>query len=160
MIPYPLSYGSKCGDPLYFNFNCKIDTGQVLFNINGSAYPVTIINPETSTFLIQVQEKENCSSPRLREHIPELSPPFRRIHFCSSTGTDNGGSMNTVEVGISWDPPEEPSCNSPADCKGWPNSTCRKGKTMKRCLCNRNFIWDRSSLNCTQSENSVHQVNL
>ena len=158
MIPYPLSTGSKCGDPMYFNFECNSTTGQVQFKVPGGAYRVTSINPETLTFVIQLKEAD-CSS---RSLIPPLDPPFRIIDVCKEVGTDHFGSemslKNSIEVEISWDPPSEPACTSSADCKDWPNSTCGTRDGMRRCFCNENFKWNSSSLNCTQGEDSVHQV--
>ncbi|KAL4363301.1 hypothetical protein GQ457_04G005170 [Hibiscus cannabinus] len=38
-------------------------------------------------------------------------------------------------------------------CKDWPNSTCNVTSVgTKRCLCNTNFRWDNSNLNCTEDD--------
>ncbi|KAL5999617.1 hypothetical protein ACLOJK_037902 [Asimina triloba] len=54
---------------------------------------------------------------------------------------------------IQWDAPREPVCDSSKDCNDWPNSSCKTdgtGNDMKRCLCNENFQWDDSLMNCSQ----------
>eukprot|EP00261_Vitis_vinifera_P037743 XP_019078986.1 PREDICTED: G-type lectin S-receptor-like serine/threonine-protein kinase At4g03230 isoform X2 [Vitis vinifera] len=157
MIPYPLSTGSKCGDPMYFNFECNSTTGQVQFKVPGGAYRVTSINPETLRFVIQLKEAD-CSS---RSLIPPLDPPFRITDACKEVGTDHFGSemslKNSIEVEISWDPPSEPACTSSADCKDWPNSICGTRDGMSRCFCNENFKWNSSSLNCTQGVKPADQ---
>lgn len=153
-IPYPLSDGSNCGDPLYSNFTCEKGTNQLMFVVNDYAYPVSTINPERSIFLIQLREADNCSSQSLLEIIPALDPPFWMTGECKDAGTANGGSKKSIEVEISWHAPKEPLCTSEADCKDWPNSTCVKGDGDKdRCFCIENFYWDSSSLECTKSEN-------
>ncbi|KAL6330201.1 hypothetical protein AAG906_040122 [Vitis piasezkii] len=126
MIPYPLSTGSKCGDPMYFNFECNITTGQVQFKVPGGTYRVTSINPETLTFVIQLKESD-CSSRSLIDKIPPLNPPFHMTNVC------------TVPV-----------CTSSADCKDWPNSNCRTQNGTTKCFCNEKFKWNGSSLDCTQ----------
>eukprot|EP00261_Vitis_vinifera_P037744 XP_019078987.1 PREDICTED: G-type lectin S-receptor-like serine/threonine-protein kinase At4g03230 isoform X1 [Vitis vinifera] len=153
MIPYPLSTGSKCGDPMYFNFECNITTGQVQLKVSGGTYRVTSINPETLTFVIQLKESD-CSSRSLIDKIPPLNPPFHMTNVCTVVKIDNFGSEksleNSIEIEISWDPPLEPVCTSSADCKDWPNSNCRTQNGTTKCFCNEKFKWNGSSLDCTQ----------
>ena len=154
MIPYPLSTGSKCGDPMYSNFECNTTTGQVWFQVPGGPYRVTSIDPESLTFEIQLKDAD-CSSRSLNNKIPPLDPPFRMTGVCKEVGTDNSGSKmslkkNGIVVEISWKPSLEPVCTSSADCKDWKNSTCRTRMGMRRCFCNENFAWNSSSLNCVQ----------
>ncbi|WJZ99599.1 hypothetical protein VitviT2T_018025 [Vitis vinifera] len=54
-IPYPLSTGSKCGDPMYSSFICDNVTGQVLSKVAESSYRVSSINPQASKFVIQLK---------------------------------------------------------------------------------------------------------
>ncbi|KAJ9686788.1 hypothetical protein PVL29_015575 [Vitis rotundifolia] len=142
MIPYPLSTGSKCGDPMYFNFECNITTGQVQFEVPGGTYRVTSINPETLTFVIQLKESD-CSPRSLIDKIPPLNPPFHTTNVCTVVKIDNFGSEksleNSIEIEISWDPPMEPVCTSSADCKDWPNSNCRTQNGTTKCFCNEKF---------------------
>jgi len=136
LIPYPLSTRTNCGDPMYFKFYCNTSSGQVSFKAPSGMYRVSRINPSTRKFVIQVKYDRS-----LGILLNELLYPFTM----SKLSTDDG------EVEISWETPQEPSCNSSRDCKDWPNSTCnitRDGK--KRCLCNGRFPWDGSNLNCTK----------
>ena len=99
MIPYPLSTGSKCGDPMYFNFECNITTGQVQLKVPGGTYRVTSINPETLTFVIQLKESD-CSSRSLINKIPPLNPPFHMTNVCTVVKIDNFGSEKSLENSI------------------------------------------------------------
>ena len=54
------------------------------------------------------------------------------------------------DIEIIWETPKEPICNSPGDCRDWPNSTCREQDGKKKCHCNTNFQWDGNGLNCTK----------
>ncbi|XVF57951.1 hypothetical protein PTKIN_Ptkin07bG0023600 [Pterospermum kingtungense] len=150
LVPYPLSTGPKCGDPMYFSFYCKNDTYQLSFRAPSGNYNVISVNPEKQIFIIQMQaEKANDCKAMLSSgrKILQLnqSSPFNVTSRC------NHSSVNgAVEVQISWKPPLEPTCVSSADCKDWPNSSCNKtGNVQKRCLCNTKFRWDGSALNCT-----------
>ncbi|KAG6717801.1 hypothetical protein I3842_04G118200 [Carya illinoinensis] len=53
-IPYPLSMGEDCGDPMYFIFNCNTSSGQVSFKAPRGAHPVVRIDPSARIFVIQV----------------------------------------------------------------------------------------------------------
>ncbi|XP_021829962.1 G-type lectin S-receptor-like serine/threonine-protein kinase At4g03230 [Prunus avium] len=153
MIPYPLSIQPGCGDPLYFRFKCNASTGQVSFmGPSGyGTYRVISINPRTKKFLVTV---DNCDS-RNRGENQELNQlPFRVIKWCRAnvgnfSSEDSSSSSPVTEMG--WDPPLEPTCNTFADCRGWPYSTCNPAKDgKKRCHCNANFRWNGFNLNCTQ----------
>ena len=161
MIPYPLSTGPKCGDTMYFNFRCNISTGQVSFESPGGSYRVTSIYPEIQKFLIQIKGADNCRDKNAQDKLLQLnqSLPFNVISWCNVESANFSSDLSFKgedEVEIGWDPPPEPTCSSPTDCKDWPNSTCnvtRDGK--RRCLCNANFVWDSLNLNCTQGEDTV-----
>ncbi|PSS17194.1 G-type lectin S-receptor-like serine/threonine-protein kinase [Actinidia chinensis var. chinensis] len=56
VIPYPLSTGKNCGDPMYFNFLCNSSTGQVNFQTHDGTFRVTSITPETRKFVIEVNK--------------------------------------------------------------------------------------------------------
>ncbi|KAF5481157.1 hypothetical protein F2P56_001833 [Juglans regia] len=160
MIPYPLSTGPKCGDPMYFNFHCNISTAQVNFEAQGRNYRVTAIYPETRKFIIQINGADNCGNKNAQDKALQLneSLPFNVISWCNTKPANFSSDLSFEaedEVEIGWDPPPEPTCSSPADCKDWPNSTCNATRNGKRsCLCNANFIWDSLSLNCTQGGDS------
>jgi hypothetical protein len=141
VIPYPLSTGPNCGDPMYFSFSCNSSTGQVSFNTPSGTYRVDSINPSKATFVIKVNDAEN----------PEARSPrgTLRLNYTLPFNTPGGYTANEVE--ISWEPPPEPTCTLLTDCNGWPNSTCeitRDGK--RRCLCKQNFRWNGSTVTCTQ----------
>ncbi|XP_062152990.1 G-type lectin S-receptor-like serine/threonine-protein kinase At4g03230 isoform X4 [Alnus glutinosa] len=147
MIPYPLSTGPNCGDPMYFSFYCNYSIAQVSFKTPSGTYRVTSIDPSTRQFAIQVKhaayDRNSSGILQLNESLPfNIVTADSGIH--SSQVTDD-------QVEISWEPPQEPSCISSRDCKDWPNSTCNAGRDGKRrCLCTGNFIWDGSNFNCTK----------
>lgn len=161
MIPYPLSTGPKCGDPMYFNFHCHITTGQVSFEAPGGTFRVTNIYPEKRKFIIQIKDANNCGDRSLQDKILHLnqSSPFKLISWCNfgqPNFTSDLSFKGEDEFEIGWDPPPEPTCSSPTDCKDWPNSTCNStGDGKRRCLCNSNFVWDSLSLNCTQGKDML-----
>ncbi|OMO84803.1 S-locus glycoprotein [Corchorus capsularis] len=152
LVPYPLSTGPDCGDPMYSNFYCNNKTDHLSFMTSSGNYNVIRVNPEVRAFVIQMPSKEvgNCNaSQSSASRILQLnqSLPFNVTNWCSGDSPVNG----TLEVEISWKPPLEPTCVSSTDCKDWPNSSCNNtGNGQKRCLCTRNFHWDGIALNCTQ----------
>ena len=141
MIPYPLSTSSSCGDPMYFSFDCNTTSGQVSFKAPSGTYQVTNIDPNTRKFFIQVKDGRNL---RLNQMLPfNLTSP--------RNSSPNISSQATNEVEIVWDPPLEPICNLAADCKDWPNSTCKSASDGKRrCLCTKSFRWNDTNLSCTK----------
>ncbi|PPS18182.1 hypothetical protein GOBAR_AA02401 [Gossypium barbadense] len=158
-VPYPLSTGPKCGDPMYFSFHCNSDTGELSFMAPNGRYSVVTVNPDARTFVIQMKAEEanNCaallaSASRILQF--NQSSPFNVTSSCSGelgNLTSDSTLEGTVEVEISWKPPLEPMCSSSADCKDWPHSTCNENKNgQRRCLCNSTYHWDGSVLNCTQ----------
>ena len=98
MIPYPLSTGPSCGDPNYFSFNCNTTSDQVSFIAPSGTYRVASIDPDTRSFLIQVNDKGNL---RLNHSLPFNSTIPRNISSEISTKV-------TDEVEIVWKPPLEP----------------------------------------------------
>ncbi|KAE8686542.1 hypothetical protein F3Y22_tig00111059pilonHSYRG00223 [Hibiscus syriacus] len=85
----------------------------------------------------------------LQEKLPLMSDDF--FQFKQPSPFHVTSRCTTDEVEIGWDPPSEPTCSSPTDCKDWPNSTCNATSDGKKtCLCNTNFRWDNLSLNCTE----------
>lgn len=118
MIPYPLSTGPECGDPMYSNFECNTSTRQVLFKVAGCSYRVTRIDPEILTFVLQMRVTDmkdvNCSSPSFIHQIRGLKPPFHSSWNASNVSkTDSFASNmaleNSIEVEISWDPTQSRS---------------------------------------------------
>ncbi|GKV21431.1 hypothetical protein SLEP1_g31412 [Rubroshorea leprosula] len=167
MIPYPLSTGTSCGDPMYFSFYCETNnlTGQVYFNASGGGYRVTSINPESQKFSIDVKNAENCKSKEMMERFLQLdrSSPFYVRSGCNSNqrdfSTDSLFDSEWFEIDIGWTPPLEPLCNTSQDCSDWPNSSCLVAKDRKRrCLCyagnatNASFQWDPTTVNCTSAD--------
>ncbi|KAB2091216.1 hypothetical protein ES319_A03G176400v1 [Gossypium barbadense] len=154
-VPYPLSTGPNYGDPVYYSFDCDMDTGQLSFMTPSGNYTVTHVDPTASIFDIEMQAKEpvNCHAMHsLGSKILQLnrSSPFNVTSSCSSNFTNDSPLKSTIEVKITWKPPLEPTCNSSADCKEWPHSTCNiTGTGQKRCLCNSAFRWDGLGLTCT-----------
>jgi len=145
LIPYPLSTSPNCGDPMYFSFYCNTSSGQVSFKALSGTYRVATINPGTRKFVIQVKHAENLNARNSRENLKlNQSLPFNKPIWTSSS------NFSSEEVEISWIPPQEPNCTLSKDCKDWPNSTCNiTSDGKRRCLCNQNFRWNGSTLNCT-----------
>ncbi|MBA0815820.1 hypothetical protein Gohar_000552 [Gossypium harknessii] len=165
-VPYPLSTGPKCGDPMYFSFHCNNDTGKLSFMAPNGRYSVVVVNPDARTFVIQMKAEEanNCaalhaSASRILQF--NQSSPFNVTSSCSGelgNLTSDSTLEGTVEVEISWKPPLEPMCSSSADCKDWPHSTCNENKNgQRRCLCNSTYHWDGSVLNCTREAGQLVQ---
>ncbi|XP_059449196.1 G-type lectin S-receptor-like serine/threonine-protein kinase At4g03230 isoform X2 [Corylus avellana] len=144
VIPYPLSTGPNCGDPMYFSFYCNSSTRQVSFKTPSGTYRVDSINPSTATFVIKVNDAEN----------PEARSPRGTLLLNYTLPFNTPGRFTANEVEISWEPPLEPTCTLLTNCKGWPNSTCeitRDGE--RRCLCKQNFRWNGSTVTCTREGN-------
>ncbi|KAI9094172.1 hypothetical protein K1719_026754 [Acacia pycnantha] len=118
IVPYPLSTGPNCGDPLYFKLNCDNSTGSDICD-----------------------DKENQ---RGQPHSP-----FNVTDWCFA--------QDKIEV--SWLPPLEPLCHNSTDCNDWPHSTCNSDSKdgKRRCLCNENYYWNNSTLNCTSGDPSMSQ---
>ncbi|XP_050379933.1 uncharacterized protein LOC126797337 [Argentina anserina] len=158
MIPYPLSTGPDCGDRMYSRFKCNNLTGQVSFVGLKDTFRVISIIPSTQIFLIQgiPRAVPKCDS-RNRAKALQLNPsfPFKMSSWCSADlGNFSSGARNVLELG--WELSPEPACNTSADCKGWPNSTCNPTRDgTKRCLCNISFQWNASNFKCSQ-EGSLH----
>ncbi|KAG2712314.1 hypothetical protein I3760_04G119600 [Carya illinoinensis] len=151
-IPYPLSTGEDCGDPMYFIFDCNASSGQVSFKAPRGTHPVVSINPSARNFVIQVINSSII--PSLNESLPFILNGTLGNYTDQFEGRLEGSRSqrkNKVSVQISWKPPMEPTCTSSTDCKDWPNSTCNETTEGKlRCLCHPNFRWDGSNLNCTK----------
>ena len=152
VIPYPLSTRPNCGDLMYFSFECNNYTGQLSFKAPTGTYRVNAIYPSEQKFVIQVKFADYSGARNagggqwLNQSLPF---PFRVVNSSFYDVSDKVGS-NITGVEISWEPPLEPTCNSSADCKDWPNSICNEAADGKmRCHCLSKYRWDVSNLNCT-----------
>ncbi|KAL3754548.1 hypothetical protein ACJRO7_001743 [Eucalyptus globulus] len=156
LVPYPLSTGWSCGDPLYSAFSCDNKTAQLYFEPGKGPYRVTSITPETRTFTIQVEDAFNCTGSGLMEIKQQLneSSPFSVSDGCIGGKNDfSTGDSFGVEVKIEWSTPKEPLCNSSKDCN-WPHATCNNALDgTTRCLCNSGFSWNSFSVNCSLVNN-------
>ncbi|KAL4620262.1 hypothetical protein ACB092_06G140600 [Castanea dentata] len=154
-IPYPLNTRPNCGDPMYFSFECNNSTGQLSFKSPTGTYDR--IYPSEQKFIIEVKHADNSDARNLGG-VLSLNQSFP---FVNSSFLEDSGKINSRIRGveISWKPPPEPTCNSPADCKDWPNSTCNAATDGNmRCLCLPNFDWDASNLNCTHKGDTPSEV--
>lgn len=148
LIPYPLSTKADCGDPKYFSFLCNTSTGQINFMASTGTYPVTGINPDSRNFIIQLKGADSYRRNPEGNFQLNQSLPFKFIGLNSNFDLP---SKNGYEVVIGWEPPPEPTCASPGDCKDWPHSTCKlTNNGERRCLCKETFRWDGIALNFTQ----------
>ncbi|KAL5581830.1 hypothetical protein UlMin_014272 [Ulmus minor] len=162
VIPYPLSTGLKCGDPLYNSFHCNITSGQVSFETPSGTYRVTSINPDTRTFFIQTEVADNCKNSSSGKILQlNQSLPFHVMSRCIANLANLSSqfiSKGREEVEIAWESPSEPTCSSPAGCQDWPNSTCIATQDgRKKCLCNKKFHWDGLNLKCSQADGRSKQ---
>ncbi|KAI5555773.1 hypothetical protein BDE02_19G106500 [Populus trichocarpa] len=156
VIPYPLSTGSDCGDPMYSSFDCDNSTRKLSFKTHNGTYNVTTINQDTRTFVIREKHVDDCNaSTRGQTRKFNTSFPFKinaSKRWCDTVAGNfisNVSSQVLVEIDIGWEPPPEPVCSSSSDCDDWPNSTCNvTGNGTERCLCNSDFWWDGMALNC------------
>ncbi|KAI6697447.1 hypothetical protein NL676_017566 [Syzygium grande] len=105
LVPYPLSTGWSCGDPLYFAFSCVNETAQLYFERPQGRYRVTSVNPEARTFTIQVENGSDCASSGQMEINLQLnqSSPFHDsigILFSVNCSPASGGgsSQKTQKV--------------------------------------------------------------
>ncbi|PRQ52945.1 putative protein kinase RLK-Pelle-DLSV family [Rosa chinensis] len=125
-------------------------------NRNTTSFRVINISRSTGRFIIKSKNMDYCDS---RSRVLNISLPFKVISWCSSDlmknincSVNSSSGPSVMEIG--WEPPSEPTCTTLKDCRDWPNLTCnlvRGGK--KKCLCNTNFQWNGSNLNCTQEGN-------
>ncbi|KAI4334055.1 hypothetical protein L6164_018792 [Bauhinia variegata] len=163
-IPYPLSTGPNCGDPMYLSFYCNTSSGQLNFETPGGTYQVISISPETQKFMIHSRDVVDCKSQSSMDKLLNLnqSSPFHLTGWCNvdpSTFSSDIPRKVGEEIELSWKPPLQPVCSSSLDCKDWPNSSCNTTKDgKKRCLCNANFIWDALNLNCTLESSHSYQT--
>ncbi|KAL5581842.1 hypothetical protein UlMin_014284 [Ulmus minor] len=134
IIPYPLSTGPDCGDSEY--------------NISGE-YPVISVDPNMKFFVIQV--KMSTSETRnSRGKILQLNESLPFTTVAHEPGKFGSVDSSKAEILIGWDPPQEPTCTSQANCKEWRHSNCSNAADGKqRCLCNTDFVWNSETLNCT-----------
>ncbi|KAL2331780.1 hypothetical protein Fmac_019361 [Flemingia macrophylla] len=144
VIPYPLSTGPNCGDPMYHNFCCDKSTGNVSFLMpEGVSYPVTSIDEDTREFVIVTNDPFSFSSEN-RIATPDF--PFDVI-------TDPFSNNGVIK--IQWQPAPEPPCSRLIDCKDWLHSSCRAASEGRnRCLCDSNYKWNITTMKCTQEETS------
>ncbi|XP_057504172.1 G-type lectin S-receptor-like serine/threonine-protein kinase At4g03230 isoform X2 [Actinidia eriantha] len=159
VIPYPLSTGENCGDPMYFNFLCNSSMGQVNFQTQDGTFRVTSITPETRKFVIEVNKSiGHCHARKsVDEESLQLGPssPFKVVCYPEPGSTSSEmRQRNMDEVEFEWDIPPEPVCNSDAECKDWPNSSCNATVGVTgRCQCNRNYVWYGENIRCTKGSN-------
>ncbi|XAR55436.1 Non-specific serine/threonine protein kinase [Bertholletia excelsa] len=152
LIPYPLSTGPACGDPMYNNFSCNGTTAQVDFlDLGGSTYQVTNIDPDSRTLImvrrIMVKNDITCKTKNLRTQVLNISLSVQYDVISSSSGScyvyENSLTYNSSVV-VRWFLPPEPICASSNDCKDWPNSSCKVNNKdgKQRCICKANYSWD------------------
>ncbi|KAG4972061.1 hypothetical protein GLYMA_13G303800v4 [Glycine max] len=152
VIPYPLSTGPNCGDPMYNNFNCNKSTGQVTFKIlGGTSHQVIWIDEDTRMFYIQPNGSYPCNSSN-QNITPNF--PFNVTDQCSEADDDG-------KIKITWLPAPEPPCTELIDCHNWPHSTCREtSEGGSRCRCDSNYKWNNTIMSCTLEEHSTNQLEL
>lgn len=153
-IPYPLSSGPDCGDPLYRSFSCDNSTGVISFLTLSGTYPVIGIHEATNSFVVHYSSGSDVGCKTLKL---DQSSPFTVTNPCY---LEPGNANPDVRVGnqivISWRIPLEPMCNYSGVCKAWPNSHCHdKGDGQKRCYCNPGYEWEGSSVSCNNASTNI-----
>ncbi|XP_045806195.1 G-type lectin S-receptor-like serine/threonine-protein kinase At4g03230 [Trifolium pratense] len=149
IIPYPLSTGPKCGDPMYNKFSCNLLTGQLSFMLSdGKSYRVTVIDEGGRKFYIQTNDTNRCGDSSSSSY--QTSSPFSVINWCSDKD----------EIELDWAPAPEPHCDKYVECINWPHSTCiAKNGGETRCYCDSKYLWNASSLTCTRESSRNHSTN-
>ncbi|TKY48796.1 G-type lectin S-receptor serine/threonine-protein kinase [Spatholobus suberectus] len=153
VIPYPLSTGPNCGDPMYNKFNCNKSTGHVSFMMQGGiSYQVTRIDEHARMFFIQTDDSHSCNSSTSYQNDTDF--PFN-VTEC----------IKDVGIKINWLPAPEPPCINLIDCKNWPHSACRATiGSERRCHCDSNYKWNDTIMRCAQEEpsrnHSIHRLAL
>ncbi|PIN10184.1 hypothetical protein CDL12_17230 [Handroanthus impetiginosus] len=154
-IPYPLSIGPNCGDPLYSRFYCNNSTGKIIFRTLYGYYQVTDIYPEKRRFIILYHDAESadiCNDTKLAGLIVS---PFYNVNNGSCNFSANLG-IQSRQIEIGWEPSHEPVCNMSIGCEDWPKSDCQdKGYGSRRCYCRQGYRWDDSSANCTEESTDL-----
>ncbi|MCD7448455.1 hypothetical protein HAX54_042253 [Datura stramonium] len=160
LIPYPLSSGPYCGDPLYYSFSCDDLAGQVSLHTLDGNYTVVNFDSGNRTFVIEAAHKDsvgNCDDKGPVTGISwfNQSSPFKVISWCYNPEknlTSEPLSRKNNLILISWKPPLQPICSTSDDCNDWPNSTCNiTEQGERRCICPPDYRWDGLSLNCSLS---------
>lgn len=131
IIPYPLSTGPNCGDPMYSNFTCNNLNGQLSFKMAEETFQVTQFFPNRSSFIaIATNDSYNCDANHEEDHLYHVT------------------CHNEKQIEVEWEPPLEPACSNSTDCIDWPHSTCETRGTRSMCLCLPNYHWNGSTLTC------------
>uniref|UniRef100_A0A803L8I7 non-specific serine/threonine protein kinase n=1 Tax=Chenopodium quinoa TaxID=63459 RepID=A0A803L8I7_CHEQI len=151
-IPYPLSTATECGDRLYNNFHCNVETGQVSFLTSNGTFNVTSINPEKMSFFIQVRHGNWCDSRYMDSIVlSHEDPSLYSVKNCTIMKESSflEAKQSFVEVEMGWKKPSEPACSASSDCQVWPHTTCKVAKNGdRRCICRTNFHWDGYNMRC------------
>ncbi|CAL5200481.1 unnamed protein product [Lathyrus oleraceus] len=147
IIPYPLSTGPTCGDPMYNKFNCNSLTGQVSFMMqDGKSYRVTSIEEVDRKFYIKTNDSDRCDDSSSNSYQDDkTSSPFSVTNWC----------FTQDEIELNWTPAPEPLCDKYFGCKNWSHSTC----IANRCHCDSKYSWNASSLSCIQESSRNHSTN-
>ncbi|KAK6785030.1 hypothetical protein RDI58_018485 [Solanum bulbocastanum] len=160
LIPYPLSSGPNCGDPLYYSFSCDDLAGQVSFHTLDGNYRVVNFDNEKKTFVIEAAHKESVGTCDDKGPVTGISwfnqsSPFKVINWCYNPKenlTSGPFSRGKDLILISWKLPLEPFCKTSEDCNDWPNSSCNMTKQgERRCICQTDYKWNGMILNCSSS---------
>lgn len=106
------------------------------------------IIPDERKLIIQIQGTSTCDDKE--NQIAQLDSPFNVTNWCF--GQD--------KIEVSWIPPLEPLCHNYTECNEWPHSTCNKDSRdgKQRCLCNKHYYWNNSTLNCTSGSSPLTHI--
>ncbi|KAL3624701.1 hypothetical protein CASFOL_031369 [Castilleja foliolosa] len=159
-VPYPLSTGPHCGDPLYYSFHCDNSTSEISFIALNKSYQVVGIYKDRRSFIIISVDSEGDDACDDRNSLSNRTLklnqtlPFTMTTYCYNDSTKPEARVRKL-VEISWKPALEPACDSSTNCKDWPNSDChdKLGNGQKRCYCNKNYQWDDTTANCSAPAN-------
>ncbi|GMN48027.1 hypothetical protein TIFTF001_017195 [Ficus carica] len=149
-VPYPLSTGRDCGDPMYFSFQCSKSMDNLTFKAPSGEYQVISIDPHNRKFVIQVKDFDVCNARNIRGNLQlNKSSPFNVTNWCYTKNLP----QRRGEIELVWDIPPEPTCTLQESCNDWPDSTCSIASDgKKRCRCNTNYMWNGVNLNCSSKQ--------
>ncbi|KAK9684220.1 hypothetical protein RND81_10G194600 [Saponaria officinalis] len=104
-----------------------------------------------TAYRLEITEKDDCTAQQSFVHLDPSLP----VSKWPQPGLE-----------IQWEPPQEPICNLPSDCRVLANSTCLPvaDQGPKSCLCSSGLQWDPTNgvctfKNCSGKKHCSHPIN-
>lgn len=129
IVPYPLSTGPNCGDPMYGRFDCLLTYSMFYFQAEDDSYEVTNIDPQSNIFTIAT------NGSICRGNDKHAIQKLLKLENSSTFNVKSGCDSEFHEIDIQWEKPLEPICNAQKDCTNWQNSLCNSSTDAKTGAC-------------------------